>query len=162
MHTWAIYIWGHTGMYTGLHTGLALVVHQVDTGRYMGMSRASTGMCMGMSRASTGMHTGLAHRYVHGATHSAGTGFYTKLAHSTVITTPPIQRRNPNNSAEQFGGPIFRRNASQSPGLWPWPPQKHCPFGCYVVRDIWKPLLAEKKLHPAGCIRRKLASAKRK
>ena len=25
-------------------------------------------------------------------------------------------------------------------------PQAHCPFGCCVVRDMWKPLEAEKKI----------------
>ena len=52
---------------------------------------------------------------------------------------PQIQRRNPNNSAEQFGGPIFRRNASQSPGLWPWPPKHTVPLVA-VLSDFMVPI----------------------
>ena len=56
-----------------------------------------------------------------------------------LATTPPIRRRNPNNSAEQFGGPIFRRNASQSPGLWPWPPKHTVPLVAVLSETCGNP-----------------------
>ena len=43
-----------------------------------------------------------------------------------------------NNSAGLFFGEML-------PSHRDYAPQTHCPFGCCVVRDMWKPLLAEKK-----------------
>ena len=64
----------------------------------------------------------------------------------------PLQFNPAHNSAkksQQFGRTI--RRACFSAKCFPvtrimaLAPQTHCPFGCCVVRDMWKPLLAEKK-----------------
>ena len=77
-------------------------------------------------------------------------------------TTPPIRRRNPNNSAGQFGGPIFRRNASQSPGLWPWPPKHTVPLVAVLSETCGNPCKLKIFLHRAACIGRKMTMAERK
>ena len=80
----------------------------------------------------------------------------------------PLSNHPPNaaKKSQQFGRTI--RRAYFSAKCFPITrimapvPQTHCPFGCCVVGDMWKPLLAEKHLHPAACIRRKMACAERK
>ena len=79
-----------------------------------------------------------------------------------TATTPPIRRRNPNNSAGQFGGPIFRRTASQSPGLWPWPPKHTVPLVAVLSETCGNPCKLKNFLHCAGSIRRKMTIAERK
>ena len=81
---------------------------------------------------------------------------------STGTTTPPIRRRNPNNSAGQFGGPIFRRTASQSPGLWPWPPKHTVPLVAVLSETCGNPCKLKFFLHRAASIRRKMTTAERK
>ena len=76
--------------------------------------------------------------------------------HHTPYQPPP----NSVKKSQQFGRTIWRAYFSakcfpvtrimalvtRSMAL---APQTHCPFGCSVVRDMWKPLLAEKKF--ASC-----------
>ena len=64
----------------------------------------------------------------------------------------PCVCNHPPNSAkksQQFGRTIrqayFSAKCFAVTRIMAQAPQTHCPFGCCVVRDMWKPLQAEKK-----------------
>ena len=76
---------------------------------------------------------------------------------------------HPPNSAkksQQFGRTIrrayFWRNASQSPGLWPWPPKHTVPLVAVLSETCGNPCKLKFFLHCAGSIRRKMTPAERK
>ena len=79
-------------------------------------------------------------------------------------STPPAP--NSAKKSQQFGRTIRRAYFSAKcfpvTRIMALAPQTHCPFGCCVVREMWKTLLAEKNFHPAACIRRKMTSTERK
>ena len=78
------------------------------------------------------------------------------LCSRTAVLRDTLSCDHPPNLAkksQQFGRTIQRAYFSAKcfpvTRIMALAPQTHCPFGCCVVRDMWKPLLAEKRF--ASC-----------